>query len=244
LPGTAMRATADEDGVVFDPAPPYRVRRTPGFSEDALLRTVLAAEERLGRRLDEWPRPHLIDPGIDGFARQEPGGQHVAVWFRADDLYARRAEILRGIDARLRFDPYATLDVVLRPGAPFPLDLLEAVRSRLRDAPPSYLSRSLAHRGEDSQRRISVVLDAEQPPDWIGAIREHAQVFRDQTATEALREPEKLGAELPGARIIGSPSPEQLDALARRAEGDFVAFADADLELFWTRRVLGFGDAR
>ncbi len=244
LPGTAMRATAGEDGVVFDPAPPYRVRRTPGFSEEALWQTVLAAEERLGRRLDEWPRPHLIDPGIDGFARQEPGAQHLAIWFRAPDLYARRGEILRAIDARLHLDPYATLDVVLRPGAPFPLDLLDAVRGRLRDAPPSYLSRALVHRGEDLMRRIAVVLAAEQPPDWIAAIRESAQVFRDQTAMEALREPEKLGAELPGARIVGPVLPEHLDALARRADGDFVVFADSDLELAWTRRVLGFGDAR
>src|SRR5207302_2192249 len=28
LPGTAMRATAQADGVLFDPAPPYRVQRT------------------------------------------------------------------------------------------------------------------------------------------------------------------------------------------------------------------------
>src|SRR5262249_3755027 len=49
LPGTAMRATANDDGVVFDAAPPYRVRRTGMFSEDELLRTLLAAEDRLGR---------------------------------------------------------------------------------------------------------------------------------------------------------------------------------------------------
>src|SRR5439155_2752523 len=76
LPGTAMRATAGQDGVAFDAAPPYRVRRTATFSEEALLGTLLAAEERLGRRLDEWPRPHLVDGGLDGFApRQEPSAQ-------------------------------------------------------------------------------------------------------------------------------------------------------------------------
>ena len=89
-----------------------------------------------------------------------------------------------------------------------------------------------------------MVLAGEQPPDWVAAIREHAQVFREQSATEALREAEKLGAELPAARIVGPVVPEQVDALARRADGEFVAFADPDLELSWTRRVLGFGDAR
>ncbi len=244
LPGTAMRATAAEDGVVFDAAPPYRVRRTGTFSEDALLRTLLAAEDRLGRRLDEWPRPHLAEGGLDGFAPQLPSGQHIAIWFEAPDLFARRADVLAAIDRRLRIDPYATLDVVLCPQGPFPLDLLDAIRARLHDAPPSYVSRALAHRGEDLQRRIAVVLRGEQPEDWIEAVRERAQVFQEQSARRALRDPEALGGKLPGARVTGSVSPEEFAELARRADGDQVAFADPALELRWTRQVLGFGDAR
>ena len=244
LPGTAMRASAAEDEVVFDPAPPYRVRRTATFTEDALFETLLAAEERLGRRLDEWPRPDLVDGGIDGFAPQAPGAQHVALWFEAADLFPRRPEIAGAIDRRLRIDPYATLDVVLCPGAPFPLDLLDSIRARLEDAPPSYVSRALAHRGEDLQRRIAVVLRGEHPLDWIEALRERAQVFRDQTVREALRNAGELGASAPAARITGAVSPEELAALAREADGDSVSFADPALELEWTRRVLGFGDAR
>jgi Radical SAM superfamily/B12 binding domain len=245
LPGTAMRASAGDDGVVFDSAPPYRVRRTATFSEDALVETVLAAEERLGRRLDEWPRPHLVDPGIDGFAAQAPGAQHVALWFDASDLFARRSEILRAIDARLRLDPYATLDIVLRPLAPFPLDLVDAIRRRLDDAPASYASRALEHRGENLQRRIVVVVrEPEHAQDWIDALRGRAQIFRDQPVHEALREAERLGAALPGARVTGPVSDDALAELVRRADGDFVAFADPALELAWTQRVLGFGDVR
>jgi hypothetical protein len=245
LPGTAMRATAADDGVVFDSAPPYRVHRTATFSEEALVETVLAAEERLGRRLDEWPRPHLVDPGIDGFAAQAPGAQHAALWFDASDPFARRSDILRAIDARLGLDPYATLDVVLRPVAPFPLDLVDAIRRRLDDAPASYASRALQHRGENLQRRIVVVVrEAGHPQDWIDALRGRAQVFRDQPVHEALREAESLGADLPGARVIGPVSADALAELARRADGYFVAFADPSLELAWTQRVLGFGDAR
>src|SRR5258708_12926337 len=55
LPGTAMRATAVEDGVVFDPAPPYRVQRTAAFSEDALPATLPAAQAPLRRRLPARP---------------------------------------------------------------------------------------------------------------------------------------------------------------------------------------------
>ncbi len=244
LPGTAMRATAEADGVEFDPAPPYRVRRTATFTERALLETLLAAEDRLGRRLDEWPRPHLCDGGVNGFVAQTPGSQHLALWFAAADLYGRRDRILSAIDARLAVDPFATLDVVLRPETPFPIDLLEAIRARLAAGPQSYVSRALAHRGEDLQRRIAVVLQGGFAPDWIDAIRPHAQVFREQTAREALRDADRLGADLPGARIVGALADHDFAVLARTADADSVAFADPGREAEWTRRVLGFADTR
>ena len=244
LPGTAMRATALEDGVVFDPAPPYRVQRTAAFSPEALRSTLLEAEARLGRRLDEWPRPHLIDGGLDGFGAQAPGAQHVALWFEGRDLFARRAEIAAAIEKRLRLDPYATLDVVLAPEETFPLDLLDQVRAQLDAGAPSYVSRALAHRGENLQRRIAVVLRRRFDPDWIEAIREKAQVFREQSIAAALREAEQLGVELPGARVVGAAPREELDELARRADADWVTFADRTLEAAWQQRVLGFGDAR
>ena len=72
---------------------------------------------------------------------------------------------------------------------------------------------------------------------------------RDDDVFEAhllrrLREAERLGSDLPGARVTGPVSDAAFAELARRADGDFVAFADPSLELAWTQRVLGFGDAR
>jgi tRNA A37 methylthiotransferase MiaB len=244
LPGTAMRATALEDGVEFDPAPPYRVQRTATFTPEALRATLAEAEARLGRRLDEWPRPHLCDGGLDGFQPQLPGPQHAAVWFSGRDLFQKRAQLLSSVDARLAIDPYATLDVVLAPADPFPLDLLEAIRKRLSRGAQSYASRALAHRGEDLQRRIAVVLRDDFDPGWIDAIREHAQVFREQPARAALRDAKRLGDDLPGARIVGEVSREAFDDLARTADVDLVCFADPTLEAAWQRRILGFEDAR
>ena len=95
------------------------------------------------------------------------------------------------------------------------------------------------------QRRIVVVVrEPQHPRDWIDALHGRAQVFRDQPVHEALREAQRLGADLPGARVTGPVSDDALAELARRADGDFVAFADPSLELAWTQRVLGFGDAR
>ncbi len=234
LPGTAMRSTAAADGVEFDPAPPYRVRRTQGFTEEQLLETLLKAERQLGRRLDEWPRPHLVsEPGAvqDVFqvgAPQTAGARHVALWFSGGDLFGRREELRRALDQRLAIDPHATIDVVLAPAEPFPLDLLDAVRAQLSRAIPSYVSRAIAHRGEDAQRRIAVVLRGGGfPRDWIEAVREKAQVFVEQSYAAAAASGSRLGAEDPGALIVGAAG-TGLDA-----DPDAVAFASRAAEANW-----------
>src|SRR2546421_3234079 len=129
LPGTAMRATAGADGVEFDPAPPYRVRRTATMTEEQIRFCIEEAESRLGRRVDEMPRPHLVagasdpadvflfdvdDPDLSRM--HAPGAQHVALWIGGRDLFAGRAAAFAAIDARIAVDPYASLDVVLAPG--------------------------------------------------------------------------------------------------------------------------------
>jgi len=264
LPGTAMRAEAAADQTLFDPAPPYRVRQTSLMSGAQIAQALFSAEERLGRRVDEVPRPHLVsllgapDPAdalwldLDGpsaLALQRaalPGAQHVALWLSGEDLFGRRDLILRALDARLAVDPFATLDVVLLPRGPIPLDLLELVRARLSAATPSYLSRALAVRGEDAQRRLCVVLPLglSFEEDLVAALRELAPVFREQSYRQALRDAAELGSSLPGARVLDDAlEPTELRELARLADTEAVVFASRALELAWQRGVLGLGDA-
>jgi hypothetical protein len=244
LPGTAMRATAAADGVVFDTAPPYRVQRTATMSADELREVLAWAEERLGRRLDEAPRPHLVeqsDPTVPDVLHvnvdaplepARPGAQHLALWFDGEDLFARRDVIARAIDARLAIDPYATLDVVLVARHEFPLDLLDLVRARLDAGTPSCLSRMLAPRGEDLQRRIAVVAPAgvQLAADWLDAASTLAPVYRDQSAREALAETESTLR----ARITGDVTASEWTRLAERPVED-VSFADRALEARWLR---------
>jgi hypothetical protein len=256
LPGTAMRATAADDGVVFDPAPPYRVVRTATMSEEQIRTALLGAEERLGRRLDEVARPHLVESAADPPdvfhvdvdalpAPAAPGAQHVALWLEGKDLFASRDAALRAVDARLAVDPHATLDVVLAPRREFPLDLLERLRARLDSAPSSYASRALAWRGENLKQRIAVVLRGEASPGWIEAVRALVPVFRDQRMASALRDAERLGGDLPAARITsGPPSPDEFRELARRADPEAICFAERDAEAAWQSEVLGYCDAR
>jgi hypothetical protein len=233
LPGTAMRATAEADGVVFDGAPPYRVLRTATLSGEQLSSVLDEAEQRLDRRVDEVARPHLVAQGPDVTRVGEPvqaGARHVSLWAEGD--YAQREQLGRAIDARLAVDPYCTLDVVLEAKRDFPLDLIDFVRRRLDQGPPSYLTRALALRGENLQRRVSVVepLDAHVPDDWRSAVRELVPLFRDQRADAPVDGP---------ARIVGDVSSAQWSTLREKADADAVTFADRGLETKWLRRALG-----
>lgn len=246
LPGTALRATAAADGVVFDAAPPYRAQRTATLSAEELRAALAWAEERLDRRLDEAPRPHLVDRAADQAvpdvlrldvdappAPAPPGAQHLALWLDGGDLFARRAVIARAIDERLAVDPYATLDVVLVARHEFPLDLLDLVRARLDAGAPSCLSRMLAHRGEDLQRRVAVVAPAgaRLSADWLEAASAVAPVYRDQSAREALAQTEEAA---PRARIVGAVTADEWRRLAALPVED-VCFADRALEARWLR---------
>jgi radical SAM superfamily enzyme YgiQ (UPF0313 family) len=264
LPGTAMRADAEREGLSFDPAPPYLLRRSATLDGDAMRRALFDAEEQLGRRLSERPRPHLVsaaalpDPPdvlrvkLDGpvpealAAAARPAAQHVALWVEARDLYARRGLLREALQARLATDPYATLDVVLAPGEPFPLDLVAEVRRELDGATPSYSSRVLSLRGENAQRRLTVVLGSEArfPRDYLAHLQGEAPVFRDQTLGAALRNAAALGEDEPGARITGEVSEPDARELARRADPDWVAFASRPAEKRWIQEVLGYRELR
>jgi hypothetical protein len=252
LPGTAMRTSAEADGVHFNAAPPYRVERTATFTSESLREALFDAEWRLGRRLDELPRPHLV--GTSAKPRDvfhvdldrphtlaeagSPGAQHVALWLEARDLFAQRGVALQALDLRLSVDPYATVDVVLRPHAPFPLDLLDMLRGRLARATPSYATRALAHRGEDLQRRLTVVLPASETfaEDWLRALRSEVAVYRDQSAAQALRDVHALGDGKEAARITDTHVEQTVwSALVEQGDSASIAFADRTLEAAWVR---------
>jgi hypothetical protein len=228
------------------------------MSERAIANALASAEERLGRRIDERPRPHLVaaTPAVeppDVFVHTaghvgpaKPGAQHCALWFHGDALFEQRAQVLAAMDARLTVDPYATLDVVLAPTEEFPLDLIDLVCAKLETATTSYATRSARHRGIPHSQRVTVVLGPKVwvSAEWLEDVRGQVQVFRDQTVQQAARDVERLGDDLPGARIIGPVDDRSaLEVLAARADPEAVIFAERALEADWQRHTLGYGDA-
>jgi len=167
-----------------------------------------------------------------------PGAQHAALWITGCDVFARRDLLLAAIRGRIEADPYATLDVVLAPRMQFPVDLLDLIRAGLDAAPPSYASRALAHRGEDFQRRLCVVLDGDADRDWIEAMRRGARVFRNQPWPRALANADRLGVDLPCARVTDVPPPDAFRELQRLCDADALCFADRSLERAWQRAML------
>jgi hypothetical protein len=264
LPGTAMRAEAARDGVRFEARPPYRAIETPTFRGDALLSSLFAAEEALDRRLDETPRPFLVEPSEESgappdvlkldLARSDSeletiaargAAHHVAAWFCGDDLFFRRDAILRCVDARLRVDPFGVLDAVLMPRRPFPLDLFDLLRARFDTATASYASRVLSHRGENLLRRAAVVLPrgVRFPDDWIEAASACAPLYAETTFMEALSDARSGREEFVGVRILDAPPKDDGGAawrdLFESADPDRIAFARRDLEAAWIGLLLG-----
>ncbi len=262
LPGTAMRTDAAREGLIFDPAPPYRILRTATMDECALRSSLFEAEDRLERRLDEMPRPHLseADPALDPpdvfrldldrlddadwRVAGRPGSQHSALWLHGRELHRNIGAIRRAIEARLAVDPHCKLDVVLSPTSPFPLDVVDWVREALRAGPGSYLTRALALRGEDGLRRIAVVLESavKVPRDWGLELMDLVPTFREMSFDAASAMAAELGQTRPGARIVGEVPPigsTAWDELKTAADADCVTFASRACEAGWVRDVLG-----
>lgn len=264
LPGTAMRAEAEADGLVFDAAPPYLIERTADMSAEEIRRAFEAAESRLDRRLSESPRPHLVADPADAAAPDvlrvdldrddeaackriagAPAARHTALWFEGRDLFEGRARIAHALEARIARDPHSLLDVVLVPRGPTPLDTVDFVHEVLARAPKAYGSRLLAFRGEDAHRRVSVLattgsgLSGEE----LRALATVAPVFEDVTLAQALRRAEDPADDgRIGVRVVdeGARADAHWKSLARSADPERVLFADREAEAAWVREALGF----
>ncbi|TGK07627.1 radical SAM protein [Leptospira semungkisensis] len=261
LPGTAMRKDAETEGLIYLPKPPYRVIRTPNFTAESLSSTLFRSEDRLDRRLDETPRSLLSDPDpntLDVFSfspgRSEKfgseeyslaGARHVSIWWRGEVLENSKQDFFSRLRTRFARDPFAVTDLVLYPGTPFDPELVTEIMEEFEKVPASYLSRTLAHRGENMMHRIVLVLPigVSFPLEWIAEIREYIPVFQEMEWEEASKKAEELGGDFPGARIISkNENRSAWKLLLENADPESVTFADRDLEKRWCWEVLGYSE--
>ncbi|WP_411823103.1 B12-binding domain-containing radical SAM protein [Leptospira sp. 'Mane'] len=264
LPGTAMRRDAKAEGLDYLMAPPYRIIRTADFSPDQLVESLYLAEDLLDRRLDEFPRPFLCegDPNIrdrfdfdlDGTDLSElisksklPGARHQAVWFFSKNFESKKESIHKLMDIRLATDPFCTMDFVFLADREISMDLIGFLESCVRNASPSYLSRALAHRGENMQRRLILILkkDVSIDPIWKAQIerRESFVIYQEMNSDFASSHAEKLGTTFPFAWISDKSMDEKVwKNLETKSDPETVSFSARSLEKKWSTEVLEYGE--
>ncbi len=293
LPGTELRNTVIENQIAYDPAPPYRLIHTNRISQEEIKTLLDEAEDRLDRRIDEYPRPHLVndDPRFERFrhdldqnsktyiksiksllsmipdrfeidldqllhsnqeSNQEqlkqlyyPSARHTSIWFKTTQIEKQLVEIKQIIDIRLSIDPYATLDVVIVPRTDFDLGVIDYIEYLLNQAPPSYLSRSQAHRGVNMQRRLHIVLNHESKEISKGfkkKLVKYCSVYEQQSVIQALANADRLGFDQPAALIQDQEISKILwDELISNIDPESIAFCERILEKKWCAEVLEYG---
>ncbi|GBF48687.1 radical SAM domain protein [Leptospira ryugenii] len=263
LPGTAMRRDAQKEGITFIPYPPYRVVKTHTFSEEDIILTMERAEEILDRRVDEYPRPYLclseetkeptyvpldeMKPSEAMVLARRPGERHQAVWFATKHWERHIETILQFLSTRIELDPYCTLDVILYTEVELASHYFQRIKQVLDGMSPNFLTRALAHRGENLQRRLLCIakpgLRMQKP--WINAMLDHSDVrlFLEADFHSMPKDLSQIGINLPSLwltdRQLGT---EQWQYLKTNIDPEGICFKETVWEKRWSLEVLGYGE--
>ncbi len=240
LPGTELRANAEELRIQYDDRPPYTVTRAGQYSIQNLLQTRERVSDILGYDADPPERPVLSDsfPGIEVFIPENnqpqisPSSRHGVLRISTHDAWANRNSIINKTRERREKDPYCPLDVVIQPEDVFPLDLIDMLRDI--PEPVCYTSTKADMYQLPGLLRIAVVMPLSTNPDWLAECSGIAlTVVRSDSAVS-----------LPGGQVglllEGNYDLDSLSALYSEAP-HLVFFARKELEILWNLDVLGLG---
>jgi radical SAM superfamily enzyme YgiQ (UPF0313 family) len=257
LPGTELRRTAVEQNITYMITPPYRVIQTESFSNMQLSESLLLAEENLGHRLDEYPRPMLsessnyfdvLEIDLDNFKENnqliKPGSRHFSLRIIGNNLYEKINLIKKIITSKIKIDPYCTLDVVIIPKNEFPLNLIDELIIFLNSQNSSYLSFVLTHRNENLKRRLVVLLknDINYNQLWVKDLMYDVPVFIDCSVSFATQNIKKIGYELPRVRILEDEIANIDWKKLKKCDGESITFKNRELEKKWNNEVLLYSD--
>ncbi|MCB1160048.1 MAG: radical SAM protein, partial [Leptospiraceae bacterium] len=259
LPGTVMRGEAEKEGLKFLDTPPYYIQKTKSFTYKQIQETLEEVEYRLDYRIDEYPRPHLVDfeygqsdvykINYNEYSENMmqlligPASSHHAIWFTGKDLFSQKESIIKALRIRKEIDPFCILDVVLNPEENFPLDLLDYIKKELETYPSTYIKRQLAFREEDMQHRLIILLPLHHTCslDWVLVCMNEVRVYKDTWVWDTLRFLPELGMSLPAARILDPKiDSDTFERLKEEADPEAISFASRLLEKRWTAEVLGY----
>ncbi|ABZ93740.1 Fe-S oxidoreductase [Leptospira biflexa serovar Patoc strain 'Patoc 1 (Ames)'] len=263
LPGTSMRKDAKKEGLIFMPTPPYRILETPTFSQEALRDSVYFAEDLLERRLDEFPRPFLCEwnPKVSdrfdwypenstekrklaSFQSMERGTRHQSIWFHPETLSKNLAQILNSMGEKIEKEPFCTIDFVIElVEVPNTKDI-QSIETFLDSKRKSYLSRTLAYRGENLQHRLVFVIPREMEPlrNWRNSLDGSESFLVYETipaeSIQSLDPEESHFYLVEGERI----TPKDWAHLKDTMDPETINFVSRKWEERWSIEVLGYGE--
>lgn len=265
LPGTNMRRDAEKEGILFSPFPPYRIIETSTFPNSAIRDSVFLAEDLLGRRLDETPRPFLcqadaaekdrLDFYLDRQSDTEiinqlqfPMNRHSALWFSANDWQNHWQRIPKFLLEKLKTDPFGIVDIVLKSKDIIPVPILEDLQLSLASMPPNYLTRTLQHRDENMQFRLVLLLTTDTKIDHIHFEKAqrilHGLVYQEMKLESILKNLDYLGDTKPCALYLEESIPTKIwKQLVDKADPESIVFSSRKWEKLWTEEVLGYGES-
>jgi len=245
LPGTEARVRGRELDLEWMDGPPYYVTRSGRYGFDDLSAAREEMADILGYDLDFRPRPLLFDGSpatveIDldqplPASSEVPSFRHGALRLRAGDPWSRRDVLLDAVRQRRHADPFCVLDAVVVPASPFPLDLVDSIRSL--DSPVDYGGRVAGLHGLEGNLRVSVLLEDWRafPEDWIAAAAGCCTVVADVRSLGDF--PAGLLEQDAGIRLPGDG--HDLAALAASVPlEDRVFFRSRLMEQLWTEGIL------
>lgn len=269
LPGTAMRKDAEKEGLFFMPTPPYRIIETPTFSSRDLTESLFFAEDLLERRLDEFPRPFLCNAAANKNDRIDlvlgeiknplfkknlnqgesefsdwSGSRHHSVWFHTENFSKDLSRILGFIENRISAEPFCTIDFVI-PLVSIPKSQeIEKIVSVLESKRQSYLSRTLAHRGENLQHRLVFVFDGNHRElrNWRNIEMESTSfLIYEIVSTNKIQ---SLDPSLEAFYLIEGDEIQTKDFefLKQNMDPEAVTFSSRKWEEKWSMEVLGYGE--
>lgn len=264
LPGTAMRKDAERDGLIYMPTPPYRIIRTPEFSEEDLIRSLYLAEDLLERRLDEFPRPFLCEPkenlgdtydlnlskaNSEELLRRvaRPGSRHHALWFESENWDRDLGLVLELIKRRLAIDPFCTVDLVFYTDQILSPKFFALVKAEISKAKQSYLSRVLAHRDENMQHRLVCIqkIDADLGESFGESLfaRDDLFYYEERKLSSLPKDLSAIGIQIPMVYIKDENCPQRLwTQLKTSVDPEAISFRSRSLEKRWAVEVLGYGE--
>jgi radical SAM superfamily enzyme YgiQ (UPF0313 family) len=249
LPGTQMKKDSQKEGLIYDSLPPYRIISTPNFREEDIYNTLLEAEELLGSRVDEFPRPYLIEYKPESketirFPGEIPKfslNRHINIWWEGgDNFYSQKDEFWIFFNQIHTKNPYCMADIILRPTSPFPIELIEWLQDKIRSLKNHYINKTHHYRGENMQYRIVIINSHNLPNNWIKPISDITTLYEDIKGYEYLQKNQIDEDSL--YRIIDDPTEDVWNQLKKVENPDSICFGIKKWEEKWVWEVAGYGN--